>query len=148
MINNRKLLAMARKWQKLAAIGRRRISASPRTKLQRDVDKCSAMVAVKDHFVVYTADQNRFVIPLAYLNNPIFIELLRMSEEEFGLPSDGPITLPCNSAFAEYIISMMQRCPSRDLEKALVVTLSTYRCSLSSSLHQEPGNCPILVNGF
>nr|DAD46611.1 TPA_asm: hypothetical protein HUJ06_016548 [Nelumbo nucifera] len=148
MINNRKLLAMARKWQKLAAIGRRRISTSPRTKLQRDVDECSAMVAVKDHFVVYTADQKRFVIPLAYLNNPIFIELLRMSEEEFGLPSDGPITLPCDSAFAEYIISMMQRRPSRDLEKALVVTLSTYRCSLSSSLHQEPRNCPILVNGF
>nr|DAD46609.1 TPA_asm: hypothetical protein HUJ06_016546 [Nelumbo nucifera] len=147
MINNRKLLAMARKWQKLAAIGRRRIS-SPRTKLQRGVDECGAMVAVKDHFVVYTADQKRFVIPLAYLNNPIFIELLRMSEEEFGLPSDGPITLPCDSAFAEYIISMVQRRPSRDLEKALVVTLSTYRCSLSSSLHQDPSNWPILVNGF
>ncbi|XP_019052160.1 PREDICTED: auxin-responsive protein SAUR68-like [Nelumbo nucifera] len=88
MINNRKLLAMARKWQKLAAIGRRRIS-SPRSKLQRDVDECSAMVTVKDHFVVYTADQKRFVIPLTYLNNPIFIELLRMSEEVFGLPSDG-----------------------------------------------------------
>nr|DAD46628.1 TPA_asm: hypothetical protein HUJ06_016565 [Nelumbo nucifera] len=147
MINNRKLLAMVRKWQKLAAIGRRRIS-SPRTKLQRGADECSAMVAVKDHFVVYTADQKRFVIPLTYLNNPIFIELLRMSEEVFGLPSDGPITLPCDSTFAEYIISMVQRLPSRELEKALIMTLPISRCSLSSSLHQELGIRPIPVNGF
>nr|DAD46632.1 TPA_asm: hypothetical protein HUJ06_016569 [Nelumbo nucifera] len=110
-----------------------------------------SMVTVKDHFVVYTADdERRFVIPLAYLNNPIFIELLRMSEEEFGLRSDGPITLPCDSVFTEYIISMMQRRPSRDLEKALVMALSTCPCSLSSSLHQEPSNInrSILVNGF
>ncbi|XP_019051513.1 PREDICTED: auxin-responsive protein SAUR67-like [Nelumbo nucifera] len=147
MINNRKLIAMARKWQKLAAIGRRRIS-STRTKLQRDADECIEMVAVKDHFVVYTADKRRFVIPLAYLNNPIFIELLRMSEQEFGLSSNGPITLPCDSAFAEYIISMLQRRPSRDLEKALVMTLSTCRCSLYSSLLPEQSNQPILANGF
>nr|DAD46619.1 TPA_asm: hypothetical protein HUJ06_016556 [Nelumbo nucifera]DAD46623.1 TPA_asm: hypothetical protein HUJ06_016560 [Nelumbo nucifera] len=147
MINNRKLLAMVRKWQKMAAIGRRRISP-PRTKLQSDVDECSAIVVVKDHFVVYTADQKRFVIPLAYLSNPIFIELLRMSEEEFGLPSDGPITLPCDSEFAKYIISMVQRRPSRDLEKALVMTLSTCQCSLYSSVHQEQSNQPILAGGF
>ncbi|XP_031285185.1 auxin-responsive protein SAUR68-like [Pistacia vera] len=54
-------------------------------------------VAEKGHFVVYTTDQKRFVFPLMYLNNDIFLELLKVSEEEFGLSSDGPITLPCDA---------------------------------------------------
>ena len=53
------------------------------------------MVADKGHFVVYTTDKRRFVVPLMYLNNEIFRELLKMSEDEFELPNDGPITLPC-----------------------------------------------------
>ncbi|MBA0586800.1 hypothetical protein Gorai_017524 [Gossypium raimondii] len=85
---------MARKWQKLDAIGRRRITSS---------------LVDKGHFVIYTIDQKRFVIPLAYLRNTIFVELLKMSEEEFGLPSDGPITLPCDSVAMNYILSLLQR---------------------------------------
>ncbi|KAJ0077070.1 hypothetical protein Patl1_35789 [Pistacia atlantica] len=53
-------------------------------------------VAEKGHFVVYTIDQKRFMFPLMYLNNDIFLELLKVSEEEFGLSSDGPITLSCD----------------------------------------------------
>ncbi|XP_010242833.1 PREDICTED: auxin-responsive protein SAUR64-like [Nelumbo nucifera] len=147
MINHKKLVAMARKWQKLAAIGRRRISSARATSHRRSDEekKCSELVADKGHFVVYTADNRRFVIPLAYLSNPIFIELLRISEEEFGLPNDGPITLPCDAVLAEYIISLVQRRPSRDLEKALLMSLATCRCPPSSSLHQQP-NPPLLVN--
>nr|DAD46608.1 TPA_asm: hypothetical protein HUJ06_016545 [Nelumbo nucifera] len=126
MINHKKLVAMARKWQKLAAIGRRRISSARATMHRRSAANWWPMI--KGHFVVYTADNGRFVIPLAYLSNPIFIELLRISEEEFGLPSDGPITLPCDAVFVEYIIS-----------------IATCRCLPSSSLHQQP-NPPLLVN--
>ncbi|KAL6963634.1 hypothetical protein U1Q18_034641 [Sarracenia purpurea var. burkii] len=78
MISSKKLLKMARKWQKLATISRKRISF-PRTKGHFD----------EGHFVVYTADQRRFVIPLAYLNTELFRELLKMAEEEYGLPSHG-----------------------------------------------------------
>ncbi|MCD9559575.1 hypothetical protein HAX54_017625 [Datura stramonium] len=53
-------------------------------------------IVEKGHFVVYTTDQARFSIPLAYLLNEIIRQLLNMSEEEFGLPSGGPITLPCD----------------------------------------------------
>ncbi|MBA0766502.1 hypothetical protein Gotri_015536 [Gossypium trilobum] len=64
MVSTKILIRMARKWQKLAAIGRRRITSS---------------LVDKGHFVIYTIDQKRFVIPLAYLRNTIFVELLKMS---------------------------------------------------------------------
>ncbi|XP_010242897.1 PREDICTED: auxin-responsive protein SAUR64-like [Nelumbo nucifera] len=147
MVNYKKLITMARKWHKLAAMGRIRIS-SPTADMQRDADKCSKLVASKGHFVVYTSDKRRFVIPLAYLSNPIFIELLRISEEEFGLPSDGPITLLCTADFVEKIINLMQRHPSKDLEKAVLAFLTTCRCSLSSPLFQESNNPPTLLLDF
>nr|GMD43479.1 auxin-responsive protein SAUR68-like [Ipomoea batatas] len=80
---------MAHKWQKFVAIRRRRISFSKRNE---EVDSCSTSLAInKGHFAIYTADQKRFVIPLSFLDNKIIRQLLEMSEEEFGLPSDGPI---------------------------------------------------------
>ena len=58
-------------------------------------------MAGKGHCVVYTADERRFEVPLAYLRNRVFKELLRMSQEEFGFASDGRITLPCDVAVTE-----------------------------------------------
>ncbi|CAM0902208.1 unnamed protein product [Alopecurus aequalis] len=38
----------------------------------------------------------RFVVPAAHLNHPVFRELLRQTEEEYGFPSSpGPVALPC-----------------------------------------------------
>ncbi|CAO2832115.1 unnamed protein product [Amaranthus hypochondriacus] len=111
---------MARKWQKLAAASRRRIS-------------WSRTVAQKGHFVVYTSDKRRFMIPLAYLKSEIFVELFRMAEEEFGVATSGPIVLPCDSSSMEYAISIIQRHVAEDLEKALIMSLIT--CSISASLN-------------
>ncbi|TMW95979.1 hypothetical protein EJD97_008107, partial [Solanum chilense] len=97
------------KWQKFAAMQRKRISF-PRN--GSNADNCStssSSIVEKGHFVIYTADQARFVIPLAYLENEVIRQLLHMYEEEFGLPSGGPITLPCDSAFMNYIISLMKK---------------------------------------
>ncbi|OMO91980.1 Auxin responsive SAUR protein [Corchorus olitorius] len=104
----------------MAALGRKRIGSSRNT---------SRKMAGKGHFVIYTTDKKRFVIPLEYLSNTIFVELLNMSEEEFGLPSDGPITLPCDSVVMNYIVSLMQKGLAEDLEKALLDTVSSCRCS-------------------
>ena len=40
----------------------------------------------------------RFVVRAAHLNHPVFRELLRQAEEEYGFPSGacGPIALPCD----------------------------------------------------
>ncbi|KAL2254927.1 UNVERIFIED_CONTAM: Auxin-responsive protein SAUR62 [Sesamum indicum] len=51
------------------------------------------------------------------ISSSIFRELLRMSEEEFGLPSDGPITLACDLEFMGYVASLMQKKAARDVEK-------------------------------
>ena len=44
-------------------------------------------MANKGNFVVYTNDGKRFMVPLEYLSRNVFIEFLRMSKEEFDLPS-------------------------------------------------------------
>ncbi|XP_052193874.1 auxin-responsive protein SAUR66-like [Diospyros lotus] len=98
---------MARKWKRLAAMNRKRIIFPTVT---------------EGHFVVYTTNQRRFVVPLAYLSNGIFRELLRMAEEEYGLPSYGPITLPCDSVLMEYAVSFIRR--HADSKRQLMVALT------------------------
>ncbi|MCD7468278.1 hypothetical protein HAX54_006299 [Datura stramonium] len=137
---------MARKWQKFAAMQRKMISF-PRN--GTDADSCStssSSIVEKGHFVVYTADQIRFAIPLVYLENEIIRQLLNMSEEEFGLPSGEPITLPCDSAFMDYIILLIKKgVAAGDLHKALLLSIPSCCCCSTSSLHQESENHQILA---
>ena len=145
MISTKKLIKMARKWQKFAAMQRKRISF-PRN--VSDADSCSmssSSTVEKGHFVVYTVDQARFVIPLVYLENEIIRKLLNMSEEEFGLLNGGPITLPCDSAFMDYIILLIKKgITAGDLHNALLLSIPSSCCS-TSSLHQESGIQQLLV---
>ncbi|XP_004250225.2 auxin-responsive protein SAUR68-like [Solanum lycopersicum] len=145
MISTKKLIKMARKWQKFAAMQRKRISF-PRN--VSDADSCSmspSSTVEKGHFVVYTVDQARFVIPLVYLENEIIRQLLNMSEEEFGLLNGGPITLPCDSAFMDYIILLIKKgITAGDLHNALLLSIPSSCCS-TSSLHRESGNQQLFV---
>ena len=106
MVNPRKLIEMARKWHRVASLGRR--ASTAQIDAQLDSNACSTSVADKGHFVVYTSDKKRFMVPLGYLESIIFVELLKMSEDEFGLPCDGPITLPCDAVFMDYILSLLR----------------------------------------
>lgn len=125
MIDPKKLLGMARKWQKLDAVGRRKLSL-PKTKGKF---LTASSVADKGHFVIYTMDEQRFMIPLPYLCSNIFQMLFEMSEEEFGLSSDGPIIMPCDAAVMEYIVSLFQRGMAKELEKALLNSILCRWCS-------------------
>ncbi|KAL7118610.1 hypothetical protein ACP275_02G013700 [Erythranthe tilingii] len=52
----------------------------------------------KGHLAVYVgeSEKKRFVIPLSYLNHPLFQELLCQAEEEFGFNHPmGGLTIPC-----------------------------------------------------
>ncbi|EEF52825.1 hypothetical protein RCOM_1600230 [Ricinus communis] len=82
-------------------------------------------VASKGHFVVYSIDRKRYVVPLAYLRTSIFTELLKKSEEVFGLPRDGPITLPCDGEFLDYVLSVAKRNVSHELEKGIACIISS-----------------------
>ncbi|XP_015073084.1 auxin-responsive protein SAUR68-like [Solanum pennellii] len=145
MVSAKKLIKMDRKCQKFAAMQRKRISF-PRN--ASDVDSCSASpssMVQKVHFVIYTADQARFIVPLAYLKNEVIRQPLSMSEEEFGLPSGGPITLPCDSAFMSYIISLIKRgVAPGDLHRVVLLSIPSCCCSISS-MNQESGSRQLLV---
>ncbi|WMV53105.1 hypothetical protein MTR67_046490 [Solanum verrucosum] len=145
IISTKKLIKMVRKWQKFAAMQRKRISF-PRNGSDAEICSTSASSIVeKGHFVLYTIDQVRFVIPLAYLENESIQQLLNMSEEEFGLPSGGPITLPCDSAFMDYIISLVKKgVTAGDLHKALLLSIPSC-CYSTSYSHLESGNQLLLV---
>ncbi|XP_039138165.1 auxin-responsive protein SAUR68-like [Dioscorea cayenensis subsp. rotundata] len=127
---------MARKLQKVASL--KRMISSPRADKHSDFNECStSSVAEKGHFVVYTSEGKRFMVPLAYLNNNIFKELLKISEEEFGLPSDGPITLPCDAVSMEYVLSMLRRGVSEEVERALLSSIFISCQSTCSTLDLE-----------
>ncbi|KAF7142777.1 hypothetical protein RHSIM_Rhsim05G0066600 [Rhododendron simsii] len=52
----------------------------------------------KGYFAVDVGDskKKRFVIPISYLNNPSFQDLLSQAEEEFGFDHPmGGLTIPC-----------------------------------------------------
>ncbi|MBA0734504.1 hypothetical protein Gogos_018408 [Gossypium gossypioides] len=167
MLSTKKLIRMERKWRKMAAIGRKTITStgSTRRKVADEDHSSESLVGDKGHFVVYTADKKRFMIPLSYLNNSIFQELFKMSEEEFGLssdgpitfpcdsvimsyivllmseeefglPSDGPITLSCDSVVMNYIVSIVKRRLAKDLEKVVLNFITTYSCSLDTYADQ------------
>ncbi|CAM0943870.1 unnamed protein product [Alopecurus aequalis] len=38
----------------------------------------------------------RFVIPIAYLYHPLFIQLLEVARDRYGYDSAGPLRLPCS----------------------------------------------------
>ncbi|EOX97817.1 hypothetical protein QUC31_015494 [Theobroma cacao] len=58
----------------------------------------SAKKVPKGYFAVYVGEtQKRFVIPVSFLNQPSFQDLLGLSEKEFGYnhPTGG-LRIPCN----------------------------------------------------
>ncbi|KAJ4962610.1 hypothetical protein NE237_022549 [Protea cynaroides] len=148
MINPMNLIALAKKWRNMTAIGkRRRLALGPLTGPGQEINK--------GHFVVYTIDKKRFVVPLTYINCKIFRELFRVSEEEFGLPTDGPITLPCDGRFMDKVVSLVAaHIPQRDLDISLLSSMAVgHLCSASSSSSSSSpsiaaGSTQILLHGF
>ncbi|WRX15012.1 Small auxin-up RNA - like 10 [Theobroma cacao] len=148
MISAKKLIKLARKWQKLGAIKHKKI-ALPRMSQEVDTNDCSTSSFVeKGHFVVYSADQKRFMLPLEYLKKEIVRQLFKLAEEEFGVPSNGPLILPCDAVFLQYVISLIKLQLTKDVEKAFLTSIASGHCSSSSCLHQESRNQPSLIRSF
>ena len=66
-----------------------------------------AVEVPKGCFAVYVGEiqKKRFVIPISYLNEPLFQELLGQVEQEFGYDHPmGGLTIPCREdVFLEHI---------------------------------------------
>ncbi|KAK1370399.1 Auxin-responsive protein SAUR66 [Heracleum sosnowskyi] len=145
MISPKKLIKMARKWQRKAMIRQRGIALLG---IIRNSDEASLSVVSKGHFVVYTADQRRFVIPLVYLKSEIFRELLKLAEEEYGLQINKPIMLPCDAVFMEYAVSLVLRNPAKDLERTLSISVAKSAHCIASSYYQQETTQKIPIHGF
>jgi SAUR family protein len=61
----------------------------------------------KGYVAVYVGEkQKRFVVPISYLNQPLFQELLHQAEEEFGYDHPmGGLTIHCTEDVFQHITS-------------------------------------------
>ncbi|QCD88665.1 SAUR family protein [Vigna unguiculata] len=66
----------------------------------------------KGYLVVYVGDKmKRFIVPVSYLNQPSFQDLLSQSEEEFGYDHPmGGLTIPCREDMFLDITSRLIKC--------------------------------------
>ena len=126
MVSTKRLSQLTKKWQRMAAMGRKRITQT--TMVKRAAEECRAMtsVAVKRHCVVYTTDGGRFEVPVVYLGTAVFDELLRMTQEEFGFAggNDGHITLPCDTTVMEYAMCLLRRDASIEVVRAFLSSIA------------------------
>ncbi|KAJ7967104.1 Auxin-responsive protein [Quillaja saponaria] len=119
-------------------------------KLVKISKKRQIMATSKGHFVVYSSDQKRFEVPLEYLSTDVFRELLKMSEEEFGLTNSRPIKLTGDSIFLEYVILILrsQGYTTPDIHKAMLCVLLQQQviivCSSNSWSKAEPSKSTCL----
>ncbi|KAK4477174.1 hypothetical protein RD792_016387 [Penstemon davidsonii] len=66
----------------------------------------------KGHFAVYVGEgeKRRFVIPVSYLNQSSFQDLLIQAEDEFGFDYPvGGLTIPCSEEVFTDLISRLDR---------------------------------------
>ncbi|KAJ3690836.1 hypothetical protein LUZ61_020000 [Rhynchospora tenuis] len=126
---------MVKKWQRMAVLGRRRLTFEKKLS-HHDANQCTSPRAEKGHFVVYSIDAKRFMIPLDYLNTRIVTQLFQLSEDEFGCTVEGPIMLPCEAPFVEYALGLIKRGMSEEIERALlssVLLAHQHACSVQSN---------------
>ncbi|WVZ86552.1 hypothetical protein U9M48_033311 [Paspalum notatum var. saurae] len=88
--------------------GRRRLTTTPDEEEQ-------AVTTPKGQVAVYVGGGGegdasaslRYVVPVVYFNHPMFGELLREAEEEFGFQHPGGITIPCPAARFEQAAALV-----------------------------------------
>ncbi|OAY62435.1 auxin-responsive protein SAUR36 [Manihot esculenta] len=59
----------------------------------------NSLTVPKGHLAIYVGqkdgDFHRVLVPVIYINHPLFGELLRGAEDEYGFNQQGGITIPC-----------------------------------------------------
>ncbi|CAN1785236.1 Indole-3-acetic acid-induced protein ARG7 [Linum perenne] len=87
----------------------RRSGSGSRKASSRSADVPKGFLAV---YVVYVGEsqKKRFVVPLSYLSQPLFQDLLSMAEEEFGFDHPmGGLTIPCSEEIFASVTSSLSR---------------------------------------
>lgn len=82
------------------------------SKLFRNQSASMSRDVPKGYFTVYVGEsqKKRFVIPISFLTQPSFQELLCQAEEEFGFNHPmGGLTIPCREDFFVQLTSCLNR---------------------------------------
>lgn len=130
MLSSKKIAHLAKRCQRMMAASGQQTSG---------INECcsTTSVAEKGHCVMYSADGTQFKVPLVYLGKRVLAELLRISQEEFGFTSHGKITLPCDASVMEYLICLLRREASEEVERAFlssIVSPCHKACSVAPSM--------------
>ncbi|XP_047047368.1 auxin-responsive protein SAUR36-like [Lolium rigidum] len=135
MVSAKRLAQLAKKWQQMAAMGRKRITQTTTAKRAAKESCATTSVAVKGHCVVHTSEGERFEVPVSYLGTAVFGELLKMSQEEFGFGGgdEGRIILPCDATVMEYSMCLLRRDASTEVVKAFLSSIAR-PCSFDGSV--------------
>ncbi|KAK8485886.1 hypothetical protein V6N11_069301 [Hibiscus sabdariffa] len=54
-------------------------------------------------------EQQRVVVPVMYFNHPLFMQLLKEAEEEYGFDQKGTIVIPCHVAEFRNVRGLIDR---------------------------------------
>ena len=88
--------------------------AQAKHKLQRTLSaRYGTHDVPKGHLAVYVGEEHkkRFVIPISFLNHPLFQDLLNRAEEEFGFDHPtGGLTIPCSENYFISLTSALSCC--------------------------------------
>ncbi|KAH0723231.1 hypothetical protein KY289_006275 [Solanum tuberosum] len=62
------------------------------------------------HFAVFSVNSEqepkRFIVELHWLNNPLFLKLLKQAEDEYGFQQKGVLEVPCHAAELQNILEL------------------------------------------
>ncbi|XP_027910830.1 auxin-induced protein X15-like [Vigna unguiculata] len=86
-----------------------RLPAIRRASFKASQAASNSVEVPKGYLAVYVGEkQKRFVIPITYLNQPSFQDLLSKAEEEFGYDDPmGGLTIPCSEEIFHRITSCL-----------------------------------------
>uniref|UniRef100_M1CQB6 SAUR family protein n=1 Tax=Solanum tuberosum TaxID=4113 RepID=M1CQB6_SOLTU len=62
------------------------------------------------HFAVFSVnpeeEPKKFIVELHWLNNPLFLKLLKQAEDEYGFQQKGILEVPCRAAELQKILEL------------------------------------------
>ena len=84
-------------------------SPSSMTNINAICNKKSHVETPRGYFSLYVGEERkRFVVKASMVNHPLFAILLEKAKEEYGFDQEGPITIPCDIAFFEHIVLLVE----------------------------------------
>ncbi|KAJ8480599.1 hypothetical protein OPV22_024326 [Ensete ventricosum] len=54
-------------------------------------------------------ERERFDVPVRFLKLPVFLELMKRAEEEYGFEQPGVLAIPCDPDFFRWVVDALRR---------------------------------------